>query len=149
MNKSIENRLAWCLLFCRIAVFIVFMVWVWNKLARPEHGVHMASTYFMLPALPEMAIFIFGLVELVLVFMLLLGFCKRITRGIFVFISLLSVIMPEVVRGYIAALVEQPHPTILFFTGFCVLACSFSIYYLREYDTKWSLADKLSSRQAS
>ena len=44
MNNDLEKRLAYCLFACRLAVFIVFLVWTYDKLVRPEHGAHMMGT---------------------------------------------------------------------------------------------------------
>ncbi len=138
-DNNVEKNLAWCLFFCRLAVFIVFSVWTYNKFARPEHGVEMMSTYYWIPGVPEIVITVFGALEVVLVVLLVLGLYKRVTRGFFLFLSILAVSVPEVLKGYVAAIFHEAHPTILFFTGFCVFACCFTIYYLRDYDTKFSI----------
>ena len=138
-DNNVEKNLAWCLFFCRLAVFIVFSVWTYNKFARPEHSIEMMSTYYMIPGVSEILITLFGLVELVLVVFLVLGLFKRIARGFFLFLSILAISVPKVVEGYYSAIFHEAHPTILFFTGFCVFACCFALYYLRDYDTKWSL----------
>lgn len=44
MSKGLEQRLEICLLACRLATFIVFLVWAYDKLVRPEHGVYMMDT---------------------------------------------------------------------------------------------------------
>lgn len=141
MNNSIEKRLGWCLFFCRVAVGIVFLVWTYDKFARPEHGVEMMATYYMIPSVPEVLILAFGVLELAMITLLLLGLFKRVTRGFFLFLSILAVSMPQVLKGYYDAIAHEPHPTILFFTGFCVFACCFTIYYLRDYDNTFSLGN--------
>jgi hypothetical protein len=139
-NIEIEKKLGWCLFFCRVAVFIVFAVWVYDKFARPEHGVEMMSTYYWISGVPEIMVTLFGVLELVLIVMLVLGLYKRVARGFFLFLSALAISVPEVLEGYFTAIFHEAHPTILFFTGFCVFACCFAIYYLRDYDTKFSLS---------
>ena len=67
---------------------------------------------------------------------------KRVTRGFFVLLSLLAVGMPRVIEGYIRAITVEAHPTILYFTGFCLLAFAFTLYYLRDYDTLFSIPDR-------
>ena len=140
-NKPITNvePLAWCLLFCRIAVFIVFALWTYQKFVRPEASLEIFSTYYWISGVPHSFVLIFAVIELVMVTLLILGLYKQIVRGFFVFLSLLSVSVPGVLKGYYVAVVDHPHPTILFFTGFCVLACCFAIYSLRDYDSKFSL----------
>lgn len=139
MNASTEKRLGWCLFACRLSVVVVFLVWTYNKFVRPEHGVEMMATYYMIPNVPQSLILAFAVFELVMICLVLLGLFRRVTRGFFLFLSVLAVSVPEVLKGYVTAVVDHPHPTILFFTGFCVLACSFAIYYLRDYDNWLSL----------
>lgn len=139
MNEDNQKRIGLCLFFCRVAVFIVFLVWTYNKLVRPEHGVHMMGKFYHIGGLSELVIIIFSVFELVMCFLFVLGFYKRFTRGFFLFLSILAVAMPTVIVGYWKAIVVQAHPTILYFTGFCLLACAFAVYYLRDLDTRYSL----------
>lgn len=141
VNSSLDNKepLAWCLFFCRFAVFLVFAVWTYDKFARPEHGVEILSTYYWISGIPQTLVLIFGVIELVMVIFLITGLYKKMARGFFLFLSILAVSVPGVLKGYYVAIVDHSHPTILFFTGFCVLACSFTICYLRDYDTKFSI----------
>lgn len=143
MNNDLKQRLALSLLFCRLAVFVVFLIWTYDKLARPEHGIHMLKKFYYFPAsLAEAVVILFGVVELVLLILFVLGYFKKFTRGIFLFLSVLAVAMPKVVLGYYNAIFVEAHPTILYFTGFCLLACAFAVYYLRDYDTLFSLDKK-------
>jgi|MEHZ01.2.fsa_nt_MEHZ010455746.1_2 uncharacterized membrane protein YphA (DoxX/SURF4 family) len=142
MSVDVSTRLSWCLFFCRVAVFIIFVAWGYDKLVRPDHGVAMMANYYFVSGISETLITLFGVVELALATMLLLGLYKRFIRGVFLFLSLLAVSVPEVLKGYYTAIADAPNPTILFFTGFCLLACSFGIYYLRDLDTKFCFADK-------
>ncbi|MBT5332063.1 MAG: hypothetical protein HOL48_09830 [Porticoccaceae bacterium] len=136
---NLEKSLSWCLYFCRVAVCIVFGVWTYDKFARPEHGVQTLESFYWIPGVPEVAVSAFAFLQLVMLILLLTGLFKPLIRGYFLFLSLLTVLAPGALLGYISAFSQQPHPTILFYTNFCVLACAFAIYYLRDYDTKLSL----------
>ena len=141
-SADLLNRLRLCLLCCRLGVFIVFLVWTYNKLIRPEHGVHIMGKFYSAPGLSEGLIIGFSIFELAMCVLLVLGYYKRVTRGFFVLLSLLAVGMPRVIEGYIRAITVEAHPTILYFTGFCLLACAFTLYYLRDYDTLFSIPDR-------
>lgn len=140
--KLIEKPLAWCLLFCRIAVFIIFAAWSYDKFVRPEHGVEILATYYLIPGISETVVLMFGILQLVMLILLICGLFKRLVRGFFLALSVIAVSAPGVLKGYVDAILVVPHPTILFYTGFCVLACCFSLYYLRDYDTKFSLGTR-------
>lgn len=139
-NSDLEKRAGLFLFFCRVAVFIVFFVWTIAKLVQPEHGAGIMDKHYFIGGVSETFIFLFGLLELGLCIALLFGFYKRATRGFFLFISILSVATPRVVNGYRITLFEQSEPMIFLWTGFCMLACAFAIYYLRDFDTRFSLA---------
>lgn len=139
MNKDLEQRLGICLFLCRLSAAIVFLIWAYDKLVRPEHGVYMMDTYFFTSGVSEASIQIFGVFEVIMCILFLLGLFKRVTRGFFLFLSVVAVSVPEVLKGYYTALFIVAHPTILFFTGFCLLACTFGVYYLRDYDNKFTL----------
>ncbi|MBX2850080.1 MAG: hypothetical protein KTR16_17265 [Acidiferrobacterales bacterium] len=142
MIENLEKRLAYCLFTCRLGVFIVFLVWTYNKLVRPEHGVHMMGKFYFIPGLSEAIILAFSVFELIMCFLLLVGLYKRFVRAFFLFLSILAVAVPQVIQGYINAILVQAHPTILYFTGFCLLACAITIYVLRDYDTLFSIKTK-------
>lgn len=140
MNSELEKRVGLCLFFCRLAVFAVFTAWTYNKLVRPEHGVGILSNHYLVGGVSEALVFGFGIFEMAVCIAFVLGFYKRFTRAFFLFISVLSVLTPRVLNGYLRVIVEQPYPMILLFTGFCMLACAFALYYMRDYDTRFSLA---------
>lgn len=144
---DLEDRLAYCLFACRFGVFMVFLAWSYIKLIRPEHGVHIMETFYYAPGLPESLIVLFAVFELTLCILLLLGFYKKWVRGFFLLLSILAVFLPEVLLGYFNAIAVRAHPTILYFTGFCLLACCIAIYTLRDYDRLFSFSkqDRLSS----
>lgn len=140
MTELLKKRLPWCLLACRFSVFIVFAVWSYDKLVRPEHGVDVLQRFYFLPQLPSSWITAFGLVELILCILLLLGLFKSWVRGFFLFISAAALVAPGAVQGYVDAMLVHAHPTILFFTGLCVFACSLTLYLLRDHDTLFTLS---------
>lgn len=145
LNKDLEKRLGLSLAFCRFGVFIVFFVWTLVKFIHPDHGVRIMSGHYKVTGLSEIAITAFGVFEMVLCIALILGFWKRFTRGFFLAISIYSVMTPRVLGGYKLFFLQQSEPQILLFPGFAMLACAIAIYWLRDYDTRFSLvsADRL------
>lgn len=139
MNSDLEKRLGLCLALCRFGVFIVFFVWTLAKFIHPQHGVNIMSGHYRVAGVTEMTIHLFGAFEMVLVFALLLGFWKRWTRLFFLGISLYSVMTPRVLNGYKIFFSQQTEPQILLFPGFAMLACAIAIYWMRDYDTRFSL----------
>lgn len=135
-----EKRLGLCLFFCRLAVFIIFSIWAYIKLARPEDSIEIAQRFYMIANVSETAMLAFGLFQLVVCLLFVAGLFKTATRLFFLALSILAVSVPEVLKGYVTAMTVEAHPTILYFTGFCLLACAFAVYTLRDYDTFLSMA---------
>lgn len=144
LDDALKKKAALFLFFCRLGVFTVFFVWTYNKLVRPEHGVNIVARHYLVPGVSETLIFLFGVFEMVLCFVLVFGYWKRFSRGFFLFISVLSVMTPRVLNGYRISIFENTLPQTMLFSGFSMLACAFAIYYLRDLDTRFSMlpADK-------
>lgn len=141
MNSDLQNRLGLCLFFCRVSVFIVFMVWTLNKFIRPEHGVGIMQNFYLMPGLTEALILAFAVFELIMCLLFVTGYLKRISRGFFVFLSFMSIFTPRALNGMKNGILDGWH-TIMFFSAFCLLACAVFVYVFREQDTLFSLADK-------
>lgn len=139
MNTDLAKRLGLCLALCRFGVFIVFFVWTLAKFIHPEHGANIMRGHYMIDGVTEIAISLFGIFEMALCIALILGFWKRFTRGFFLLISIYSVMTPRVLNGYKIFILEQSEPQIFLMPGFAMLACAIAIYWLRDYDTRFSL----------
>jgi hypothetical protein len=142
MNDDLEKRLGLCLFFCRVGVFMVFLAWTLDKLIRPEHGVGIMKNFYLIPGLSETLILLFGIFELVMCLLFVLGFYKYLTRGFFLFLSVMSICTPRALNGMRNGILEGWH-TILFFSAFCLLACAIIVFVFRQYDTRFSLADSM------
>lgn len=140
-RNTLENKVALYLFCCRVSVFIVFLAWTLDKLLHPKHGVGVADKFFFIGGVSETAMFLFGVFELIVCILFVLGFYKRATRAFFLVISIFSVFAPQVLGGYLEVVTggERFDSAIFFFTGFCLLACTISVYTLRDYDTRFTL----------
>ncbi len=142
MNSDLEKRLGLCLFFCRVGVFIVFLAWTLDKLIRPEHGVGIMKNFYLIPGLSETLILLFGVFELVMCLLFVFGFYKYLTRAFFLFLSVMSICTPRALNGMRNGIFEGWH-TIMFFSAFCLLACAIIVFVFRQYDTRFSLADRM------
>ena len=145
MNQDLAQRLGLCLFFCRVGIFIVFLAWTLDKLIRPEHGVGIMRNFYLIPGISETLILLFGIFELVMCLLFLTGFYKTVTRGFFLFLSVMSIFTPRALNGMKNGILDGWH-TIMFFSAFCLLACAIIVFVFREYDTRFSLADKLKAK---
>lgn len=141
-DPNFRKTLGLALFFCRLAVFIVFMVWVYSKIEWPERGVTRMRTFWLIPGFPSWGVLAFAWAELVICFVFLFGFFKRLTAGFFVILGIAAVFTPRAMGGMQRAIMEDSWHTILYYPGFCLLFCAIILYLLREHDTRFTLNPK-------
>jgi len=133
------KRLGLALFFCRLAVFIVYMVWVRSKLGWPEQGVVRMESFWLMPNFPIWGVHAFSWAELVICFVFLLGFFKRWTAALFVFLGVMAVATPRALGGMERVFVGDTWHTILHACGYTLLICAIVVYLLRDFDTRFTL----------
>lgn len=138
-DPAFLKQLGLALLFCRIAVFIVYVVWVRSKLGWPEAGVRRMESFWLMPSFPAWGVLAFSWAELVICFMFLFGYFKRWTAAFFVFLGIMAVATPRALAGMHRALMEETWHTILHACGYTLLVCAIVVYLLRDYDTLFTL----------
>jgi putative oxidoreductase len=121
------QRLPLALLFLRLGVFIVMLMWTLDKLVRPEHAAKVFEKFYFLSPSTGL-LYLFGVVELVLVLAFVAGYMKRWTYGAVLVLHTLSTLASF--GKYL-----DPWPNLLFFAAWPMLAACFALYYLREADT--------------
>lgn len=131
MNNKITNAL----FVLRITVSIVFIMWTGNKFINPVNAQDVYSGFFFMPEL-GMAIFLgIGIAEAILIALFLVGRFKSVTYLTILVLHTFSTLAPYNI--YL-----DPYsggPSLLFFTAFSMWGACFTLYYLREYDTKFNL----------
>lgn len=140
LQTDLEKRLSFSLLMCRIVTFLIFAAYAYGTIKRPLMNADALEKVYYLPGLPSGVMIALGILQMIIAVAVLLGAYKKISRGILVILAFLSTIMPTYIIGYFTATVGlKPHPAILYFTNFCLFACAFMIYHLRDHDTLLSL----------
>lgn len=138
-DPAFRKTLGRALFFCRLAVFVIFMVWVYSKIAWPEKGVERMQKFWLMPGFPAWGVTAFAWAELVICIVFLFGFFKRWTTAFFVFLGLMAVFTPRVMRGMSKVFWDDSWHTILLYPGTCLLICTIVLYLLRDYDTTFSV----------
>lgn len=128
----IATRLPWVLLSLRITVFIVMFVWTLDKFVNPAHGMAIFEKFYGIGGVPELAVYIMGAFQLVLVFAFVFGLAKRYTYGLIFLLhggSTLSS-FPQYIDAF---------NHLLFFAAWPMWGACFALYLLRDADTKFTL----------
>jgi putative oxidoreductase len=132
-----RNRIDVALLVLRITVFLVMFIWTIDKFVRPEHAVSVYEHFYFLPGLGLTIVYSIGVAELVLLLGFLIGFAPRLTYGLVLLLHAVSTF--STFRQYL-------HPfedvNILFFAAWPMLGACFTLYYLRDLDTLWSISSQ-------
>ncbi len=138
--EKFEKRLLVSLLLCRLGIVFIFGMWAYGTIIRPEIASHHMSEIYYIKGLPSGVMTALGFIQFAIVFCVLLGLFKKVTRGILLICAVLGVVMPTFLVGFVTSTIGgQPHPVILYWPGFCVLACAFAIYWLRDEDTLFTI----------
>lgn len=135
-----DLRLA--LFFCRLTVFIVYLIWVYAKIAWPERGSNMMKNFWLIPNFPQWGVIAFAWAELLICIAFVLGYFKRATGAFFVFLGVMAIFTPRALNGKWRVFNpdDSSWHTIMLFPAFCLLAAAILVYLMRDYDTKYTLA---------
>ncbi len=128
MNQ--QNRIQWALLSLRLGVFIVMGVWTLDKFINPGHAAKIFEKFYSLPGIEHAALYAMGGLQALLVLAFVAGFKKRISYGAILLMHTVSTLSSW--KAYLDM-------NMLFFAAWPMLAACFTLYILRDLDTKYTL----------
>jgi uncharacterized iron-regulated membrane protein len=129
-----RNRVGVALLILRITVFIVMLIWTIDKFIRPAHAASVYEHFYFLRGLGATTIYSIGIAELLLLFGFVIGFVPWLTYGLVLLLHAVSTF-----SSFWQYLHPFQGPNILFFAAWPMLGACFTLYYLRNLDTLWSV----------
>jgi len=127
-NRKIANAL----LFLRLGVFIVILMWTLDKFVNPGHAAGVFENFYGLAGWGPTVFMIIGALELLLLIGFVIGFKKRITYGLVFVIHAISTISTW-------KLYLDPFNNLLFFAAIPMLAACWALYSLRDLDTRFTI----------
>jgi putative oxidoreductase len=129
-----RNRVGVALLVLRVTVFLVMLIWTIDKFIRPTHAASVYEHFYFLRGIGPAIVYSIGVVELVILIGFVVGFAPRLNYGLVLLFHAVSTLSSF--RQYF-------HPyqgaNILFFAAWPMLGACFTLYYLRDLDTLWSI----------
>ena len=147
MTDDLKAKVRLPLFVCRLSLVLVYLSWTYDKFFNAKHGASIMNRHYGLDFVTAPMVFGLGFLELAFVFAIMFGFYKRITRGLLIIFSVISVFGPKVMGAYLRFLDPAAteldavsgffHPYFLL-PAFCMLVCSIIIYVMRDYDTLYS-----------
>ncbi len=129
-----EKRLKLPLLLLRYGVFIVMFFWTIDKFVDTEHAAAIFKTFYFMGGLSDTALYAIGAVELAIILGFVLGYQKLYTYGAVLALHGISTVASF--GGYIKPF---EGPNLLFFAAWPMLAACFTLFYLRDLDTLWTV----------
>jgi putative oxidoreductase len=132
-----RNRIGVALLILRVTVFLVMVIWTIDKFVRPAHAASVYEHFYFLRGLGPMIIYSIGVAELVLLLGFVIGFAPRFTYGLVLLLHAVSTF-----SSFQQYFHPFQGPNILFFAAWPMLGACFTLYYLRDLDTLWSICGR-------
>ncbi|MGM0658233.1 MAG: hypothetical protein ACQET0_06620 [Pseudomonadota bacterium] len=130
---SNQQKIANALLFLRLGVFIVILMWTLDKFVNPGHAAGVFENFYGLSGWGPTFFMIIGALELILLTGFVIGFKKRITYGLIFVIHAISTLSSW--KQYI----NPFDGNLLFFAAIPMLAACWALYSLRELDTRFTV----------
>lgn len=127
MDSALQTKLKVGLLFNRLTIFLVFLMWTLDKIFNPEHGVRVFEHFYRIAVTTEMIVAI-GWVQLIFVVVFGLGLWKTWT-----YLAVLAFHLVSTISAF--SLYLDPFNNLLFFAAWPMLAACYVLYTLRQFDT--------------
>jgi len=124
------------LLFTRITIFAVMLVWTVDKFMRPDHAASVYENFYFIGGLGSIVMYVIGAIELIVIIGFLLGFMKRFTYGIVLVMHAISTLSSF--KQYFAPF---DGANILFYAAWPMLAACVLLYILRDEDRMLALGN--------
>lgn len=127
-----DNRTANALLFLRLGVFVVILMWTLDKFFNPAHAAGVFENFYGLAGWGPTAFMILGALELLLLVGFVIGYKKKLTYGLIFIIHAVSTLSSW--KQYL-----DPFNNLLFFAAIPMLAACWALFSLRDKDTRFTI----------
>lgn len=131
ITTPLAQRVSLVLLLTRISIFIAMSIWVVDKFAQPDHVAAVFKTFYGIDGLGTGVSYLLGTVQLVIMVGFILGVKKRFTYGLVFLMHAASTLV-----SFPRYLAPFEPGNILFYASWPMLAACFTLYYLRDLDTR-------------
>jgi hypothetical protein len=127
-----ESRISLSLVLLRVGVFIVMLVWTFDKFINPAHAIAVYANFYSLRDLAPAIIYTIAAIELVIIVGFVLGIYKTFTYGAVLLFHALSTLV-----AYKQYFSPYGDANILFFAAWPMLAACAALFLLKDLDKWW------------
>lgn len=126
-DAQLEKKLAWSLLALRLGIFIVMIVWAFDKFVNPGHTAAVFENFYGIGGLSTTLAAVLGALQIALCIAFVLGLWRSVTYGLIFVLHGVSTLssMPQYFDAF---------NNLLFFAAWPMWAACFALFYLRKYD---------------
>ncbi|HEX9626536.1 MAG TPA: hypothetical protein VGA00_06310 [Acidiferrobacterales bacterium] len=129
-----ESRLSIALLFMRLSVFLVMLMWTLDKFINPQHASAVYEGFYFIKGVGPGLLTLIGSLELVVLVAFVVGYQKKWTYGAVLLFHAVSTL-----SSYQQYFAPYTGPNLLFFAAWPMLAACYALFTLREFDTRWAI----------
>ena len=127
--NSYRHPIAFSLLFMRLGVAIVFLMWTLDKFVNPDHASKVFERFYMIPSLSANSAGIIGGIQLAIVIAFVVGWLRTWSYGIVLAMHAVSTF-----SSYAKYLDPWTYPNLLFFAAIPMLGACLALWMLRKLD---------------
>ena len=132
MNFEIQKRLEIGLLTLRLSIFMVMFMWTIDKFIRVDHAKNVFEKFYRLRDFGNETMYGLAAIELILLVAFVIGFKKRWSYGLVLLFHGISTI-----SSFNQYLNPFEGGNLLFFAAWPMLAASYTLYVLRDFDRRF------------
>jgi len=131
-EHEFKTKLERSLLLLRLGVFLVMFMWTLDKFVNPDHALKVFEHFYFLKGFSHQLLYALAGIEMLILAAFLVGYKKTWSYGLvlgFHFVSTVSS-FPQYL---------DPWKSLLFFAAWPMLAACFALFWLRDYDKRFSI----------
>ena len=128
-ESEMSRRLAWCLLWLRLGIAIVFVMWTVDKFVNPEHTAAVFKKFYKIGELSNELSYTIGAIQMLLIVCFIIGLFRTFSYGVILVLHAISTF-----SSYKNYLDPWTYPNLLFFAAIPMLAACVTVWWLRKYD---------------
>ena len=124
-----DKKLRLSLVFIRITVFLVMIMWTIDKFVNPEHAAKVFEHFYYIVDLEPAVMYAIGTFEIIILLLFLIGYKKKYTYG-----AVLALHAVSTLSSFTKYFSPFDGGNLLFFAAWPMLAACLMLFLLREQD---------------
>ena len=129
-----SRKLQLSLLFLRLSVFLVMLMWAIDKFLNPAHAAGVYEKFYFIAGLESVVMYGIGAIEIIILLLFVTGCKKKFTYGVVLALHTVSTL-----SSFNQYLSPFDGPNLLFFAAWPMLAACFALFILLDHDKMMSI----------